>query len=169
MTLYPRYAESLSAGAEAEAGGSSSVASELYITYTYMIFVKYYMMIVMVLMILISDDNNDNKGNRKLGLSHRLPDGVGTNGVFAEWLQIPYILQNVAFSAHMFPHAIICCGNLPHFATFSRESSWGELRHFSVLTLSETIDNFGSLVVCCVFFAYSTALIATTPCFLVSS
>ena len=42
----------------------------------------------------------------------RLPDGVGTNGVFTEVPQIPYILQCFALSAGMGPHFAACC---PHF------------------------------------------------------
>ena len=48
--------------------------------------------------------------------SHRLPDGVGTNGVFTEGAHFPYMLPYVALSkcarvatfCHMLPHVVIC-------------------------------------------------------------
>ena len=45
-------------------------------------------------------------------LSHRLPDGVGTNGFFTEGSQIPYMLLYVALSANVLPYVVTCC---PHF------------------------------------------------------
>ena len=39
---------------------------------------------------------------------HRLPDGVGTDGVFTEGRQIPSILQHAVVCVHMLPHLVIC-------------------------------------------------------------
>ena len=36
----------------------------------------------------------------------RLPDGVGTNGVFTEGPQIAYILSCLALNAHVLPHVV---------------------------------------------------------------
>ena len=55
---------------------------------------------------------------------HRLPDGVGTNGVFTEG---PYFLtfcNSIALSAHVLPHLAVFCYMLP---TFPRESSYGDI------------------------------------------
>ena len=54
--------------------------------------------------------------NTRVVPNHRLPDGVGTNGVFTEGPQIPYVLPYVVLSAHMLPQFAICCHSLPHFA-----------------------------------------------------
>ena len=62
---------------------------------------------------------------------HRLPDGVGTNGFFAEGLQIPYSLPYFVVRAHMLPHF---AQMLPHCATacprFPVKVDYGGLRHF---------------------------------------
>ena len=53
----------------------------------------------------------------------QLPNGVRTNGVFAEGPQILYILSCICLSAHMMPHHAIFCHML---STFSRDNSlWG--------------------------------------------
>ena len=45
----------------------------------------------------------------------QLPNGVGTNGVFAEGPQFPYILTYFALCAHAGPH-VAACGH--KFAAF---------------------------------------------------
>ena len=43
------------------------------------------------------------------GSNHRLPDSVGTNGIFTERPHVPCILKYFAFSAHMLPYVATCC------------------------------------------------------------
>ena len=54
--------------------------------------------IIMSIIVIIVYGNTDVQ-------SHRLPDGVGTNGIFTERPQVPYVLSYVATCCNMFPRS----------------------------------------------------------------
>ena len=69
---------------------------------------------------------------RRRDPNHRLPDGVGTNRVSTEGVQLPNILWYFVLSVQTLPPFAIFCHVLPHFAiscrivsTFSRDNLLG--------------------------------------------